>query len=123
MKLGHLEGTPEEIRDFFADNGLDVNDYFQPPDKPIHSAWLFVSAIAVVVFVLWPNFTEKPPHQMLPFLLGCLSLVWLTISLQIRYKQFLVSGIAAVGCGAVLVISYGFLTPVEAIEQLKQFRQ
>ncbi|MCP9841359.1 hypothetical protein KBY93_12045 [Synechococcus sp. J7-Johnson] len=123
MKLGDLEGTPKEIEDFFENNGLNLNDYFQPPDKPIHSAWLYVPAIIVVASVLWPNFTEATPSQAAPFLIGCLGIVWLSISLQIRYKQPVVSGIAGFGCVAVLVVSYRFLTPLEAIQQLQNFHQ
>lgn len=123
MKLGDLEGTPEEIKDFFENNGLALNDYFQPPDKPIHPAWLFIPTIIVVISVLWPNFADRTPPQTLPFLLGCLGIVWLTISLQIRYKQITVSSIAVFGCMAVLVVSYRLLTPLEAIQQLLKSRQ
>ena len=123
MKLGDLEGTPEEIKDFFENNGLALNDYFQPPDKPIHPAWLLIPAIIVVISVLWPNFADRTPPQTLPFLLGSLGIVWLTISLQIRYKQIAVSSIAAFGCIAVLVVSYRLLTPLEAIQQLLKSRQ
>jgi hypothetical protein len=123
MKLGDLEGTPEEIKDFCENTGLNLSDYFQPPDKPIHSAWVYVPAIIVVVSVLWPNFTEAAPSKAAPFLIGCLGIVWLSISLQIRYKQPVVSSIAGFGCAAVLVVSYGFLTPLEAIQQLQKFHQ
>ena len=123
MKLGDLEGTPEEIKDFFENNGLALNDYFQPPDKPIHPAWLFIPTIIVVISVLWPNFADRTSPQTLPFLLGCLGIVWLTISLQIRYKRITVSSIAVFGCMAVLVVSYRLLTPLEAIQQLLKSRQ
>ena len=123
MKLGDLEGTPKEIKDFFENTGLNLSDYFQPPDKPIHSAWLYVPAIIVVVSVLWPNFMGAAPSEAAPFLIGCLGIVWLSISLQIRYKQPVVSSIAGFGCAAVLVVSYRFLTPLEAIQQLLKFHQ
>lgn len=125
MKFGHLEGTPEEIRDFFENNGLDANNYFQPVERPIHTAWLVAPAVVVLlmVIVLWLNFTANPRHQWLAFLLGCLSTVWLGAILQIKYKQPMVTGFAAVGCVVVLVIAFGLLTPLEAIEQLKQFHK
>ena len=125
MKFGHLEGTSEEINNFFEDNGLNAANYFQPIDKPIHFAWLVVPALVVVVCVvlLWVTITANPKHQWLCFLLGCLAVVWLGSTLQIRYKQPVVTGFAAIGCLAVLVVAFGLLTPLEAIEQLKAMRK
>ena len=48
MKLGDLEGTPKEIKDFFENSGLRVSDYFQPPEKPIHGCWVFMPAIILL---------------------------------------------------------------------------
>lgn len=125
MKFGNLEGTSEEIADFFENNGLDAKHYFQKVESPPHIGWVIAPAVIVLAAVLsmGVDLLSTPRHQWLAFLLGCLSTVWLGASIQLRYKQSMVTGVAAIGCLAILVVAFGFLTPVEAIEQLKQLRK
>lgn len=125
MKFGNLEGTSEEIADFFENNGLDAKHYFLKVEVPPHLGWVIAPAVIVFAAVLsiGLDLLSAPRHQWLAFLLGCLSTVWLGAAIQLRYKQSMVTGVAAIGCLAILVVAFGFLTPVEAIEQLKQLRK
>lgn len=125
MKLGGAEGTPKEFTDFFQDNGLDPSHYFQKVDNPISTRWVVIPAILIflVVIAIWLMSKTQTQYQWPTFLLGCLGVVWLGVSTQLRFKQPMVTAFASVGCLAVLVVAFGLLTPLEAIEQLKQLRK
>ena len=41
MKLG-LEGTPEEVINFFQNNGLNPLDYFEKPESSLQTRWLII---------------------------------------------------------------------------------
>ena len=56
MKIGPVEGTPEEIKGFIEDNGLDVERFLQLPEKPIRAIWFVLPIIEYVCgFVCVPN--------------------------------------------------------------------
>lgn len=46
MKVGSVEGTREEIRGFYEDNGLDLSDILEKPKKPLKRRWLIIPAVA-----------------------------------------------------------------------------
>ena len=121
MKLGNAEGTPRELTDFFQNNGLDPAAYFQKADAPLPARWLVVPACLVVlsVLLLWLLGMSDLNAEWPIFLGGCLSTVWLSAATQIRFRQPFVTGVAAVGCIAVLTVAFGLLTPLEAFEQIR----
>ena len=125
MKLGSAEGTPKEFTDFFQDNGLDPSHYFQKVDNPISTRWVAIPAVLVflAVIAIWLLAKTQTQYQWPAFLLGCLCVVWLGVSTQLRFKQAMVTTVASIGCLAVLVVAFGLLTPLEAIEQRKQLRK
>jgi len=124
VRLGNAEGTPQEFTNFFQDNGLDPSNFFQKVEDTISTKWVIIPAILIFISVLgiW-LFSEDYIHYQWPtFLFGCLCVVWLGVSIHLRFKQFGVTTVALVGCLAVLLVAYGLITPIEAIEQLKQLR-
>ena len=125
MKLGNAEGTPKEFTDFFQNNGLDPSSFFQKVDSPLLTRWVVIPAVMVVgaVIALWQLGKVDAQYQWLTFLAGCLSVVWLSAATHLRFKQHFVTGVAAVGCLAVLSVAFGLLTPLEAFEQLRQWRK
>lgn len=122
MKVGGAEGTPQELTDFFQNNGLNPGDYFQRVESSTATRWVVIPAVLVLasVFALWWLATEHAQYQWLAFLLGVLAVIWLTASLQLRYKQVVVTGIAGFSALSVMVVAFGLLTPLEALEQLRQ---
>jgi hypothetical protein len=40
MKIGKMEGSPEEIKNFFQDNGLNIPDFLEKPEAPLKPIWL-----------------------------------------------------------------------------------
>ncbi len=122
MKLGNAEGTPRELTDFFENNGLDPSAFFQKADAPLQTRWLVIPATLVLlaVFALWLVGSSSVRAEWPVFLLGCLATVWLSATTHLRYKQSFVTGVAAVGCLAVLTMALGLLTPLEAFEFVRR---
>ena len=52
-----IEGTKEEIHDFFQNNGLDVNTFFITP-KPLHNGWVVTPIIIWVILLVIGIFQE-----------------------------------------------------------------
>ncbi len=82
MKLGKMEGTPEEIRDFFQNNGLNIEDYLEKPDTPISRIWFIILAnliVASIVILTLVQPTSKAIRTFLLFVSGCGSGFWLAV--------------------------------------------
>ena len=49
MKIANIEGTTEEIKNFFQDNGLRAEDFFEPAEQPIGTLWFVLPGIFVFI--------------------------------------------------------------------------
>ncbi len=58
MKMGKMEGSPEEIRDFFQNNSLNIEDYIERPESPLNPIWLIIPA--VILFIAFSSLTLSP---------------------------------------------------------------
>jgi len=52
MKLGKAEGTPEEIKNFFENHGLNPADYFEKTENPLHWKWIAIPVSVVAISLL-----------------------------------------------------------------------
>ena len=121
MKLGKAEGTPEEIKDFFENHGLNPGDYFEKAENPLDWKWIAIPgaivAISVLLLVLLDNVTPK--IHILLFLVGAGCACWAAASLQIRFKNGWATTVAAVGALLVLLVAAGFIAPKETVDAIK----
>ncbi|WP_125182564.1 hypothetical protein [Thiohalobacter thiocyanaticus] len=69
MKIGKAEGTPEEIKDFFENYGLNPEDYFEKTESPLHWKWIAIPGSIVAVSALLLVFldTVTPKTHILLF--------------------------------------------------------
>lgn len=113
MKLGPAEGTPEEIKNFLENNGLQAENYFQEPEKAIAVKWFLVSASIVIVAIVLLMFGTFPIPQAktFTFLVGCGGALWLAANIQIRYKNTWAAGGVLIGCILFLLVALGVLLP------------
>jgi len=125
MKIGKLEGTPEEISNALIDNGLNFADFLEKPEKVVKSKWFLFPSIIVggslILLVL-----KIPVFIIIDkvlFLLGCGGCIWLSIVVQIRFKNVLATLIAIIGTFLLMMISIGLITPVEIIQNLKDLKK
>lgn len=127
MKLGPMEGSPEEIKNFFQDNGLRAADYLAVPGAPIaiRTVWFVVSGVVVVsALAILTLFT--PTTQGLAtfvFLVGCAGGLWLAINAQIRFQSLWATGIIVVGCLLLMLVALGAVTPIGMLQEIKSWRK
>jgi hypothetical protein len=124
MKVGKFEGTPEEIRNLFIGNDLQLADYLEKPEEPLKTIWFVIPAIlfacAECVLVIESGLPKSALS--LVFLFGGGSVVWLAIAIQVRYKNPWATTVAAIGGLLMLLVAAGFMAPkdtVDAIQALK----
>jgi len=118
MKIGSAEGTPEEIRDFFQAYDLKVDDYLEKPQPPLAKHWFIIPATITVLilatFFLWPPSTEKSMlfRVVMTFITGG----WLTIALQVAFKNAVATVAAAIAIILVTLVTAGLIEPKDAMD-------
>lgn len=120
-----LEGSPEEIRDLFRDNGLKLSDYLVAP-KPSLPSWHFYTSSALIFAVtvaLTLGLIDFPQWGFLVFLGGCAATIWLTSSVQIKFDNAWASAFVLIGLFVVLLMAYGQITPTEALQEVKSIKE
>ncbi|KJF88237.1 hypothetical protein [Photobacterium phosphoreum] len=107
MKVGQLEGTPEEIKNLVENHGLNLNDYLIKPDKPICLKWVIAPSIgfsiSLICTYIFGTSSEDEFIGNLFFLLTMGLALWLTVVIQIRHKKYM--GIKFVNLCTTTVIS------------------
>ncbi len=119
MRIGTMEGTPEEIRDLCENHGLTITDYMdRPKDLQFSNRWLVGATLSYLALLV---LTTVAPG-LFPSAFGVLSLLTLVavigvaVCLQLRYDNKWASGLAAVGLGTVWLVAIGALAPQAAVE-------
>jgi len=125
MKFGPLEGTSEEIKNFFQDNGLRAADYIALPDEPIGPIWfavpiaIFIAALAVLTFL---SGLTKPAATFV-FLIGCAAGMWLAVNTQLRFKSPWATGTLVLGCLLLMLVALGAVTPLDLLNEVKSLKK
>jgi hypothetical protein len=121
MKIGDLEGTPEEIRDLCQNNGLNIEDFFEKPEKPLNNL-LFIGPscfflLSIIILTTVSSFAEGWRNFI--FLFGCCCSLWLGVNVQIRFKNgWAASAIFFFGI-AFMLVALGAISPAELFEKTK----
>jgi uncharacterized membrane protein len=125
MKIGNTEGTPEEIKDFFENNSLNIIDYLEKPDQPLKPVWFIVPVSLVIAALLCLTllaFTLTSVRTLV-FLLGCSAGFWLAVNVQIRFKNAWATFFVAVGTVLVMLVAIGMVAPIDMLQHLKELRK
>lgn len=125
MKVGGIEGTPQEIRDTFENYGLRLEDYLEKPAEPLSNMWLFIPSICLgTVLILLVLLAPLPrTGLLLLFLLGAGFVLWLTVSAQVRFKNGWATGVIAIGGLLMLLVAAGLIEPKETTDILKEMKK
>lgn len=125
MKIANLEGTTDEIKNFFQDNGLKAENFFEPAERPIGTLWLVTPA--VLVFITLATLTllqgATPQQQKFIFVAACFFGIWWSVVLQLRFKNAWATGIVAGGCLLLALVSLGVVTPIQMLEEVKAIKK
>jgi len=125
MKIGMVEGSPEEIRDFFQNNGLNIQDYLEKPETPLNRIWFIVPVLLIfgAISLLTLIASVPNPTQAFLFLIGCGAGIWLAVNVQIRFKNTWAAGFIAVGTILLMLVAIGVMAPSELVQQMKDLRK
>jgi peptidoglycan/LPS O-acetylase OafA/YrhL len=125
MKLGKVEGSPQEIRNFIQDSGLNVQDYLERPEKKLGAIWFVLPSsivlIAAAVSVLIPSF--GPSGRVLAFIGGCAASIWLAVVVHVRYKSAWASSTIVIGSVVLLLVAAGLIGPLDVLKQLREIKK
>lgn len=121
MKIGPVEGTPEEVNDLFENHGLDLSAYIEKPDGPLQKIWLIIPSACLVVCFGILSFVNSLPDggKIFIFLLGFCSCVWLGICIHIRFKSSWGAGAVILAGLLIMLVALGVLSPAELLEHYK----
>jgi len=124
MKIGKMEGTPREIRDFCENNGLVIEDYLEKTEKPINR-YLFIgpSCFYVASIILLATVPRLPlSWRNAIFLFGCCSSLGLAVPVQIRYRNIWAT-VLIILCGiAFMLVALGVMSPIELLDQAQKLQ-
>jgi len=124
MKIG-LEGKHEEIRNFFQNNGLNIKDYIERPESPLKPIWLIIPTI-IFIFAFSSLTLIAPqsvPIKKFIFLIGCGAGIWLSVGVQIKFKNAWAAGLVAIGVVLIMLVAIDVITPKEMMQHLKEISQ
>ena len=122
MKIGHIEGTQEEVSNLFLDNGLNISDFIQKPLPPLENKWIIIPSILFLINFIVLLFIQNQSYEvkLLLFLLGFASSVWIGISVNIRFNSTLNAIYIIVSALLILAVAYGIMSLNELIDYIKQ---
>jgi hypothetical protein len=117
MKIGSVEGSPEEVHNLFQNNGLNLSEYLQPAPR-LSIIWLIIPSILFIIFLSLLTLSEISTRkwELFIFLLGFSSSVWLGVSVHIRFEnRWCACAIILAGL-LIMLIAIGVLEPKELID-------
>lgn len=123
MKLGPAEGTPEEIKNFLENQGLQADKFFQEPEKPIAAHWFITATLIIacaIVVLMFFKFTDTR-WQTFTFLVGCGGSLWLAANVQLRFKNSWASGGVLIACILFLLVALGVLLPSDLPNEARKW--
>jgi hypothetical protein len=125
MRVGDMEGTPQEINDFCENNGLNIEDYLEKPEKPLNRFLFIAPSGLYIVFVILLTIVTALPRgwRTFVFLLGCCCSLWLAVNIQIRFNNTWATAFIIIGGIAFMLVALGVISPLELLEQAKELKQ
>ena len=125
MKLHNMEGTPQEICDFFQNNGLNMADFFTVPEKPMSVAWVILPGVlaflSMAVLIFNKSLTEEPKTALFVFAAACS--IWAGVAVQVRHKNTWAAGFVIVGGLLLTLVANGILTPKQMYQEVKSLKK
>jgi len=124
MKLGKMEGTPEEIRDFCQNNGLNIEDYLEKVEKPINRYMFICPLIIYLLFIILLTTISAVSNgwRTVMFLIGCCCSLWLAVAVQIRFKNTWATFFIIL-CGiSFMLVALGVISPLELLDKARELK-
>lgn len=117
---GEIDGTPQEITDFYQNMGFNASDVFQTKGKTFFS---LVPAVVFVIFCLAMLFFDVSLVGETIFTAEIIAVIfvalWFCAATQHYYKNWVVTVIIAIGCMLILLLATKQIT-LSTISTLSQ---
>jgi peptidoglycan/LPS O-acetylase OafA/YrhL len=126
MKLGPVDGNAEEVRDLLENNGLRLEDFLEKAAAPLKTRYLIIPgvifAVGLLAVVAFGSESSKTIRTLL-YLLAFGGGMWLTVSIQLRFRNGPATFAAAVGALLMLLIAAGIFSLQDTAEFVKGIRK
>jgi hypothetical protein len=124
VKVGSIEGTPTEIRDAFQQHGIQLSDYIEKPETPLQRRWIVIPAVVgaldLLLLVLIPNASKSV--QLLFIVVGIGAVVWITVSVQLRFKSTVATWAVAIGGLVLILVAAGIMAPADTMDAVRKMQ-
>jgi hypothetical protein len=117
MRIGNIEGTPQEIKDLCENHGLNLEDYLEKPESTLNIVWLIIPSCTLMASIILEAFYQK--YILIWFLIGGGSLTWLGGGTYVKFKNPWTTGVVVIGGLMLLLVAGGFILPEEVPKILK----
>jgi len=119
MKIGKINGTPQEIKNFLIDNGIQASDFLDLPRK-IELKWLIIPAslFIIISFILWIINRPYSPIFILLVIMDLLTLGCLVASIHLKFKNQFVSILFFILLLIIFLMCVRFITLSEGINTI-----
>ncbi len=125
MKMGPIDGKVEEVRDLLENHGLNLADYLEKPPAPLKTRYLTIPSIlfatSLCLFTLLSQ-QLSPPVTNLFYIASFGSGTWLTVSIQLRFKNALGTFCIAIGAILLILLATSILSPKDTADFIKGFK-
>lgn len=124
MKIGKIEGTPEEIKGLFESNNMDLARYIdasQPSEnKRRKNIYLFITILSFIAIncIQW-IMNLNPEINKIEIIISLVLLCLIIIQIHQKYDKIAISGFTLLMGVLIIGVCLGYLTPREALEELK----
>lgn len=122
MKFGNFEGSPAELNDICQNLGFKPDDFLNTPSRFQPKIWaliLFAALFALISIVLWTVVDKTTDFYKAMIILNLIFTIILTILVHLRFDKWVITIVAFLGSLIILSVSLDYLTPKDAIEEMK----
>lgn len=122
MRIGNVEGTPQEIKDMFDNQGFRFEDYLGKPYLPPKKIWVAIP-ICLTILILMTIVIIGDIDIRLTSVLYILCFatgIWSTCSIQYTLKNTSVTVIVAIGIMILILVVFQYIKPQDTIPLIKK---
>ncbi len=125
MKVGPVDGSVQEVRDLFENNGLKLEDYLEKPLLPLKTKFLVIPIVVFLLslFILCLLTAGSPEWQSrFLYIVSFGSGTWICTCTQLRFKNGIATFCVAMGLVLTFLLAAGLMSPREAAEAVKSLK-
>ena len=123
MRIGEIEGTPEEIKNLVDNQGLDIGKYLKATpnitNKKYHNIGLFISiAIFLLLNICVWTINVSNTCEKISIVVLLALICYITILIHQRHENFMISGLVILFSIVIMSVCLNFITPKDALQKI-----